>query len=47
MENVSEQDWSQEMDEKRQKREARIMAIIAVVVLSGFVALLLYMFFGT
>ncbi len=46
MENTSTQQPYNDYLEQRKKHDARIIAVIATVVLLGFFALLAYMFFG-
>lgn len=46
MENVSSHNSSTDYLDKMHQEEARINTIIAAVVMVGFVALLVYMFFG-
>ncbi len=45
MENVSHQNSAHSLEESR-KQENRLIAIIAIVVMTGFITLLGYMFFG-
>ena len=46
MENVSQQNSTHSLYEANKKQENRLIAIIAVVVMIGFLSLLGYMFFG-
>lgn len=46
MENVTQQNSTHSLYEDNNKQESRLIAIIAVVVMIGFLSLLGYMFFG-
>jgi hypothetical protein len=46
MENTSTQNSATDYLKQKSKEEARLITIIAVVVMIGFVSLLAYMFFG-
>ncbi len=46
MENISTSQSPTDYLEQKQKNDARLITIIAVVVMIGFLSLLAYMFFG-
>ena len=46
MGNISSQNSPADYVEQRKKEEARTITIIAIVVMTGFASLLVYMFFG-
>ena len=47
MENTSTHNSANEYLQQKSKEDARLITIIAVVVMIGFVSLLAYMFFGS